>query len=303
MASAINSILNQSYNDFEFIIVNDNPQRKDNELFLNEFARRDNRIKILTNTVNLGLTKSLNIALKQAIGEYIARMDADDISDQYRFEKQIDFLDKNQEIGVCGSYIKTFGAAESEIKYPLKHSDCFIFFESPFAHPAVMMRKRILLQNNISYNEALRYSQDYDLWERLYPITKFANIPEFLLNYRINAHQITRVRHAEQYAISTAIKFRAFNTYCQYNGIKYQLTSPIDLRSIKDYKKNIPLSVKFNRNLFMSYIYRSIRKGKINSLIYLLLSGDFIKLGGIENSIKTIVTLAILKKKQPFLME
>lgn len=301
ISEAIDSILNQTFQDFEFIIVNDNPDRIENSLLLKKYSEQDDRIKIISNKINIGLTKSLNIAISYTQGDFIARMDADDISNKFRFEKQISFLVANPHIGVCGSFIKTFGDYDHLIKYPLIHDNCFLFFESPFAHPAIMLRKSLLVQNNILYDERIRYSQDFDLWERLYSKTKFANLPEVLLNYRINSQQITKKRHSEQYAISTAIKFRAFNTYCSCNNINYQLNYPINLQTIKDFKINVPKNVKFNRNLFTSYLYRSIKKDRLPALFYLFLSGDVFRLGGMTNGIKTIVTLAFLRKKQAFL--
>ena len=95
MRQAIESILNQTYKDFEFIIVNDNPEREENQLFLNEYRDKDSRIIILCNEHNIGLTKSLNKGLAVANGEYIARMDADDIALPERLEKQLVFMEQH----------------------------------------------------------------------------------------------------------------------------------------------------------------------------------------------------------------
>lgn len=102
MRLSVDSILNQSYKDFEFIIINDKPDRKENRELLDVYKHKDNRIVLINNKVNLGLTKSLNIGLLAAKGEYIARMDADDISLPDRLKQQVDFLDTHPEVSIVG---------------------------------------------------------------------------------------------------------------------------------------------------------------------------------------------------------
>ena len=109
MRVAIDSILGQTFTDFEFIIINDNPKRKLNREILSDYAKQDKRIVILENEENIGLTKSLNKGLKVAKGKYIARMDADDISLSDRLEKQVNFMEEHPEVGVCGANILCFG--------------------------------------------------------------------------------------------------------------------------------------------------------------------------------------------------
>ena len=105
MILSIDSIIEQTYKDFEFIIINDNPERLDNTKLLEKYLKKDSRIKIVNNSENIGLTKSLNKGLAVSTGEYIARMDADDISLPTRFEKQIAFLESNPNVIVLGTNI------------------------------------------------------------------------------------------------------------------------------------------------------------------------------------------------------
>ena len=151
---AIDSILNQTFTGFEFIIVNDNPSRTENRNLLSAYA--DERIHLISNSENVGLTKSLNFALALAKGKYIARMDADDISLPSRFLKQFEYLEAHPEIGVCGCNVETFGSKRLVWTYPATHQECLLFFRSPFAHPAVMIRHSILKDNHILYDERLR---------------------------------------------------------------------------------------------------------------------------------------------------
>ncbi len=139
---AIDSIIHQTFTDFEFIIVNDNPKRKELATSLVVNAEKDNRITVISNAENIGLTKSLNIGLKHCKGKYIARMDADDISLPQRFEKQYSYMSFHTEIGVCGTFAEMFGQKNAIWKVPVKHEDCAIFYETPFIHPTVFIRKK-----------------------------------------------------------------------------------------------------------------------------------------------------------------
>lgn len=142
IGQAIESILNQTYSNFEFIIINDGSNDKTKEVIL---SYKDDRIIYLENERNFGIVVTLNKGLEKANGEYIARMDADDIAEPNRFEKQIKYLDKNIEIGVLGSGICTFGEnIESKKRLFTTNADQLkaeLIFSSCIAHPTVMIRK------------------------------------------------------------------------------------------------------------------------------------------------------------------
>ena len=135
---AIDSILAQSYKDFEFIIVNDKPDRLENKQVLDGYSKQDPRIIVISNEQNIGLTKSLNKAIEIACGDYIARMDADDIAFSERLETQVIFLNNHKNIDICGSSILCFGKIDMERKFPLDNSCVYLFVENCFAHPTVM---------------------------------------------------------------------------------------------------------------------------------------------------------------------
>lgn len=192
---SINSILNQTFSDFEFIIVNDNPASVDLCKFLYDYSQKDKRIKIISNHKNIGLTKSLNIGLKLCKGKYIARMDADDISMPTRFEKQVKFMESHPDVIVCGTNIKLIGKFKPFYIKPIFSNDIDIrgqmFHNSGFIHPSVFIRKCILNSFNISYDETFRSAQDYKLWYDLRNIGRYANLKEKLLKYRISDEQVT----------------------------------------------------------------------------------------------------------------
>ena len=239
---AVDSILNQTFSDFEFIIINDNPQKEQNKIVLENYQAKDKRIRIIENEENIGLTKSLNKALKITRGEYIARMDADDISFPKRFEKQIEFLDRNPDYIVCGAYVKHFGESKRLLKFGQDWQKLKANFlipnptSSPIAHPVAMIRHRVLQENNIYYNEEYAVGQDYELWSRLLFEGKFYNIQEPLLHYRVSREQISSKQKNKQLSVIKRVAPTFIRKYLQ------NLDTSIDLSSldniVKESKRN-----------------------------------------------------------------
>lgn len=206
---AIDSILAQTYKAFEFIIIFDNPDNKDLYAYLGDLKDKDDRIHLVRNDKNIGLTKSLNKAIGMAKGEFIARMDADDISEANRFEEQVKFLNNNPQIGVCGSQINYIDEDDKVIGcnlLPQEKKDFPYMIMPFFAHPAVMIRKTCLQDLKQPYDEHFRYAQDFDLWYRLDGICDFYNLPMKLFNYRKSANQIGVKRRKEQRFFSEEIQ-------------------------------------------------------------------------------------------------
>lgn len=199
---SIESVLAQSYTDFEFIIINDNPNRKDLMDFLESEKEHDKRIKISTNAKNIGLTKSLNLGLSLCKGKYVARMDADDISLSKRFERQVAYLENNPDVIVCGTNIEYFGKTNVLKLKNIYNDDLDIrgqmLLDSGFAHPSVMIRKDVMDNNSIKYDEDFRTSQDYKLWYDLSAYGKFSNLKEVLLRYRLSPKQISKTSNSDQ---------------------------------------------------------------------------------------------------------
>ena len=209
MIQAIDSILEQTFKDFEFIIVNDNPSREENSQILNKYALKDDRIKLIINDTNIGLTKSLNKAIVEAKGDYIARMDADDISINNRFNVQSKFLDANPDIVVCGSNAVTmddYGKIGGKIITCQNDEEikAMMLFQSPIIHPASMFR-RIISGKTIMYDEHYTCAQDYALWASLLSF-KMANIPKVLIRYRLSNNNITTLKRDAQLRYSKEIQ-------------------------------------------------------------------------------------------------
>ncbi|MCK5285790.1 MAG: glycosyltransferase [Candidatus Pacebacteria bacterium] len=198
LEESIKSILNQTFTDFEFLIIND-ASTDESKNIINSF--NDPRIKLVENEENIGLTKSLNKGLILAQGEYVARMDDDDISLPKRFQIQVNLMNKNPKIGVVGTWAKVIG--ESNKKYIKTYSNfekikALSIFKNILIHPSVMMRKNILDKYDLKYNEELTHSQDYDLWARLMLYSPITNIKKILILYRIHkeneSHLYTKIQ-------------------------------------------------------------------------------------------------------------
>jgi len=207
IAMAIDSILSQTYTNFEFIIIDDCSTDNTPKILENY---KDPRIRIVKNVKNLGLAESLNFGISLSNGEFIARMDADDISLPGRFEAQVKFMQKHTEVGVLGtqfSRIDENGKIIDTQKLPIKSEDIFCIFPHccPIAHPVAMVRREIL--EKIQYRSDLLCAQDYELWGRLLYITKFANLPDVFLYYRVHNEQISTAKKNLQYSIASEVLY------------------------------------------------------------------------------------------------
>ena len=202
LEESIESILNQSFTDFEFIIIDDCSTDNSWDI-LNKYAKKDTRIKLHKNEVNIGLTKSLNKGLRLAKGEYIARQDADDISLPTRFEKQVSFLQEHSEIILLSCDIEFINAEGLIIDKCQRHCKpdliawYLLFYNRLGGHSQVMFR-RLPVLNIGGYCETYRYSQDYELWCRLIKIGEIAILPEVLLQQRFHNQKISVLKSAEQ---------------------------------------------------------------------------------------------------------
>jgi glycosyltransferase involved in cell wall biosynthesis len=215
LKEAVESILNQTYKNFEFIIIND--CSLDNSWNILKGYEKDHKnIRLINNVENLGLTKNLNKALLLSKGQYIARMDADDISELNRFERQREFLENNEDVAILGTFskdINEFGEVIRTRTVPITHIDIIRMLPkfSPISHPTVMFRKKKLEKLGY-YNTKYRTSQDLDMWLRAAGAgLKFYNIPEYLFKYRMDNDYVGR----------KTFKFRWNDFKLRLNGYKH----------------------------------------------------------------------------------
>ena len=263
IAKSIQSILDQSYPYFEFIIVNDGST--DNTLhIIKSFV--DSRIVIIDKP-NTGLPDSLNEGIKAAKYDWIARMDGDDIAAPNRFETQVQYIDDS--VGVIGGQFKTIDENDklsitSISSKPLKYSTCkwwLLLGMSPLAHPTVLIRKSCLLEHG-GYDANFRAAQDMELWSRLSPDVKIINIPESVLFYRKHSNNISNKRKQLQMQL----------TFLGYLKYVLQIRRPLssdEFIKFKNYFANNGL-IQQNESLFYwSHNGRGLLR-KINIIIYYL---------------------------------
>lgn len=207
LRAAIESVLRQSFGDFEFIIVDDGSTDATAEIVA---SYDDRRILVLRNPENLGLIASLNRGLSQARGEFIARMDADDESLAQRFEKQLRFLDEHPDVGLCGTAFDTMG--DRSERWPVVHEParlkCQLLFDTGISHPTVMFRRELMLRHGLYYDPAYRHAEDYELWARFAEVTEIANVPAVLLKYRLHPQSISHTNRDYQRQLSDGIRRR-----------------------------------------------------------------------------------------------
>jgi glycosyltransferase involved in cell wall biosynthesis len=235
IGEAIESILNQTLSDFELIIINDGSADKTLQI-IESYGKKDDRIVIITRE-NKGLIYSRNEGIQRAKGEYIAKMDADDVSLSSRFEKQINLMEENF-LDICGASIQGFNESNQNIwqwDCPLTDQDIkfTLMFMSAFAQPVVMMKKTIF--DSLKYSDSFPYAEDYKLWT---DVAKnnfiMGNVAEVLLKYRVHNKQTTNIHNKEvsKLALQAALEYR--NTILSDNVAnlfyKYETSSPKELK-------------------------------------------------------------------------
>ena len=191
---AVVSILKQTYRDWELIIINDASTDKTLEI-LNDLATTDDRIKIITNAENIGLTKSLNRGLLECSGEFVARMDADDVASSDRLEKQYDFMQTHLDVAVCGSqgiYIDHNGNKIGDKDLKLSSDDIKkkLLFNNQCIHSSLFFRKSIVDELG-GYNEQFKTSQDYELIVRIAKKYQVVNLKDRLIHWRVHPGSVS----------------------------------------------------------------------------------------------------------------
>jgi glycosyltransferase involved in cell wall biosynthesis len=241
---------------------------------LQEYQKKDNRIIIITNEQNIGLTKSLNKGIKVARGMYIARMDADDISLPMRFEVQLNVMEKNPNIIVCGSRIEVFGENKNTHYFPFfeKSDDIknLLIIRCLVSHPTTMIRQDILINNNILYNENYICAQDYKLWFDLYDYGDFYNVPRILLRYRTSESHISYQHKGRQAKFIIPVRREWINKILKEKGytnsVDWNCISISIIKEIKQY--NLPYNV-------IAVFYLSMKNYGIKEFLYFAFAFDY----------------------------
>jgi glycosyltransferase involved in cell wall biosynthesis len=199
LPEAVESIFAQTFDDYEFLIIDDG-STDGTRAYLDSL--RDPRVRVLRNLTNVGLTPSLNRGLDAAAGEFVARIDADDVALPQRLARQVEFLRAHPEVAVCGSARDMVDERGSFVAHaPAAEDDLCIRWKcllgNPFAHPTVMFRLDLLDEHGLRYDERCRTAQDYELWTRLLAMTRGANLREPLMKYRLR-EGVSRIHRGDQ---------------------------------------------------------------------------------------------------------
>jgi hypothetical protein len=181
VGAAVDSVLSQQFRDLELIVVDDGSADHSAEIVR---QRADPRLRIITNDRNLGLAPSLNVGLAEARGEFIARLDADDIAMPRRLARQVAFMEANPQVALLGSWY---------VEMPTGHWDLrwHLCLTCPFVHSAMLWRRALIAERVGQYDERIIYSEDLDLWLRIAARLEVANVPESLLYLRTHQHSMT----------------------------------------------------------------------------------------------------------------
>lgn len=198
---AIDSILAQTFQDFEFIIINDGSTDKTKEMIL---SYEDSRIQLVDNSSNIGIPKSSNKGLNLAQGEFVARLDSDDISEPQRLARQVAFLEAHPKTVLVGSWYKEIDEEGNLLQECTLPCDCTeirwgLLFYTPFLNSSVMFRRNVVVQKVGLYNQEFIYAQDHELWVRIASYFPVANIDEYLVKYRVHPSSITLFHETRQY--------------------------------------------------------------------------------------------------------
>ena len=213
LSSSIESILNQTFSNFELIIIDDSSTDSTSQI-IKKYIKLDKRIITVKNKTNLGICNSLNTGLRLAKGKYIARMDGDDWSYPERLAKQVAVMKLHPKVVICGGAIEVCDGnlrVKNQRHYPTSDKKIRekILKLNPFAHPAVMYRKEAVIKTG-GYNEKLTIVEDYDLYFRLGNLGKFANLNDTLLKLRLRDNSISSIN---------ATKQAAFHLYVRLKGV------------------------------------------------------------------------------------
>ena len=242
LRQCIESILNQTYTDFEFIILNDSPENTELEKLI--LSYKDKRIRYVKNDKNIGISRSRNKLIELARGKYIAIFDHDDISHKTRLEKQVKFLDENPYVGVVGAWAHWFGAQDFIRQNPEYDTDIKIRLTDVCAimHTTAIIRKSVLIENDVRYEEQYTPAEDYRLWGQLMQYTDFHNIQEVLVEYRCDKNNASHRMQTRQTIVHESIKIQICNKYPMYRlaferqlrRIRVRLFGKIPLIKIKN---------------------------------------------------------------------
>ena len=272
----LDSIFNQTYTDYEIIIINDGSTDGSEEIIL---QNKDSRIHYYSNPENKGLIYTLNQGIDLCQGEYIVRIDADDIMLPTRIEKQLEYMDKNPQIAASGSAVWNFDGIHRDRLYipPLQPEKMHyrILLGSTVPHPAAIIRKSVLDRHNIRFNPDYIHAEDYKFWYDLLQYGDLANLKEPLIKYRHSSTQVSSKHKQTQLAISAQLRREMITKLLQKQGLNYPASYSLD--KISELSKVLPNTVQYSTLLFLFVM--SLPHYNLKTFIQFIRSGIYLRKG------------------------
>ena len=264
LREAVDSILQQTFPNFELIIIDDGSRDSSQEIIQ---SYQDGRIRFLQNSHNLGIAKTLNLGISLAQGFYIARMDSDDISLPTRLEEQVRFMESNSKFAVCGTWVEYFGQEvpvleNNLLKDPVDPESirCSFLFNCVLKHPSVMIRRPVLEHGAYSYNEKIDRAEDYELWVRISKQHPLANLQKVLLRYRLHTHKVSQVHKRSNFEQADSIREDLLEELgLQPSQIELRLHHELSRR----FRTEFPVELKDSAQAWLQKIYAQNKQSRI----------------------------------------
>lgn len=224
LKNSLESIILQTHKNWELITVDDGSTDNSYNI-LKSFQRKNHKIKVFRNSVNKGIGETVNLALSKTKSNYIARQDADDISDPTRLEKQLSYLRSNPSIGILGTFMNEVNDAEKTLvkrEVPITHKDIkkAMFITQSIQNPTVMINKRKIPYNQLWFNGKISPVDELDFFFRLLNKVKFANLPECLVTYRKHSNNSSLKNIKRTFSLTFQTRLKAILLYGYRPGVK-----------------------------------------------------------------------------------
>lgn len=274
----ISSVINQTYKNLEIVIVNDG-STDSTLLHLEKFKEIDRRVNIVNNPSNLGFVSSLNIGVNFCAGQYIARIDSDDIATSFWIEKIIESMENNPNIIAMGAYVEIIVEKETGVigsqynngdiwKNPLDHySICeAMLFNNVMHNNTVIMRKKFFFVHNLRFNPDYLHAEDYKFWSDVSQIGEIANYPAPLVLYRLHSNQTSSIHNKAQTTIARKIRRENITRFLMKNNVELDITENISILNIYSLKN---LGSEIFSKIFYE-IYMSLDNYGLKSFLHFL---------------------------------
>ena len=292
LRESIDSVLNQTFSDFKLLVLNDN-STDNTAAIIESYEKQDDRVTVITKTKNEGPANLRNEGIEKSETEFIALLDADDIAQPSRFQKQIDFLNKNPDVGVCGTWFTFFGEMKNKtVKHAVTHDELKVQFlhSCGIGNPTVMFKKSAL--GDFRFEHQYVPAEDYGLWSQLLARTKFHNLPEPLLLYRWHDSNISQTKEENLRKSERLIKIKQLehldilannpdiDYYLNAVSLKREQSANSLIKTIKASHELIELNITkqyYNPEIFKQHITRTIVRSIRNTKHYNMSLYRFVK--------------------------